>query len=249
MTLGGAGGEPAVSIERRALVVDDEVALADLVSKYLQSAGFVVASAYDGPTALACAQEFDPDLVILDLGLPGMDGMLVCQRLRTFSDCYVIMLTARTAEQEKLSGLRWGADDYLTKPFSPRELVARAQVMMRRPRRGGRGGGSQPVSPAVPLVFGTLVVDLDGREVRVGGMRVEVTPTEFAVLATLAARPAHAFSRRDLIDAVWGRNWVGDEHLVDVHIRNLRRRLGDDAGDPTFIRTVRGVGYRMGASS
>lgn len=229
---------------QRALVVDDETPLARLVGSYLENSGFQVAQAFDGTTALTLAQTFDPDIVILDLGLPGLDGTDVCRRLRTFSDCYVIMLTARTDERDKLLGLSIGADDYLTKPFSPRELVARVQVMLRRPRR--RTDDSHRASA---LAFGSLFVDLDGREVRVAGEVIEVTPTEFSVLATLAARPEHAFSRRDVIDAVWGANWVGDEHLVDVHIRNLRRRLGDDAADPTFIRTVRGVGYRMGAVS
>ena len=225
----------------RALVVDDEVPLAQLVSRYLENSGFAVVQAFDGTTALASAREFDPDLVILDLGLPGMDGTTVCRELRTFSDCYVIMLTARTDERDKLAGLSIGADDYLTKPFSPRELLARAQAMLRRPRRGTGAPGSMS-----PLVFGRLLIDLDRREIRLDGVPIEVTRTEFSLLAALAARPAHAFSRRDLIDAVWGPNYVSDEHLVDVHVRNLRRRLGEDAADPKFIRTVRGVGYGMG---
>jgi DNA-binding response OmpR family regulator len=225
----------------RALVVDDEVPLADLVSRYLENAGFEVAQAFDGRSALASARDFDPDITILDLGLPGLDGTAVCRQLRTFSDCYVIMLTARTDERDKLIGLSIGADDYLTKPFSPRELVARAQVMLRRPRRE-----IAPSAGPSTLLFGDLQIDLDGRELRLRGAPLEVTPTEFSLLATLAARPGHAFSRRELIEVVWGPNWVGDEHLVDVHVRNLRRRLGDDATDPQYIRTVRGVGYRMG---
>jgi DNA-binding response OmpR family regulator len=222
------------------LVVDDEVALARLVSSYLVHGGFDVTQAFDGPSALDTARRIDPDLVVLDLGLPGLDGRQVCRELRYFTDCYVIMLTARTEERDKLEGLSIGADDYLTKPFSPRELVARAQAMLRRPRtRQAHVIGRR-------LTFGAMVLDLDGREVRVAGEPVEVTPTEFALLAVLGARPAQALSRRDLIEAVWGANWVGDEHLVDVHVRNLRRRLGDDASEPKFIRTVRGVGYRMG---
>jgi DNA-binding response OmpR family regulator len=225
-------------------VVDDEVPLAHLVSDYLKNAGFEVAQAFDGPSALTSAREFDPDIVILDLGLPGLDGTAVCRQLRTFSDCYVIMLTARTDERDKLAGLSLGADDYLTKPFSPRELVARAQVMLRRPRRAITEAG-----PSSPLVFGELLVDLDGHQLRLRGASIEVTRTEFALLAALAARPTHAFTRRDLIDVVWGTNWMGDEHLVDVHIRNLRRKLDDDAGDPKFIRTIRGVGYGIGDPS
>ena len=236
--------QSGTAVNRRALVVDDEVPLAHLVSNYLENAGFEVAQAFDGPSALASAHRLDPDLVILDLGLPGMDGITVCRELRRFSDCYVIMLTARIDERDKLAGLSIGADDYLTKPFSPRELVARAQVMLRRPRARKPEADRTP-----PLAFGALLVDLDGREVRMAGVPVEVTPTEFSLLAALAARPTHAFTRRDLIEAVWGANWVGDEHLVDVHIRNLRRRLGDDAADPRFIHTVRGVGYRIGETS
>jgi DNA-binding response OmpR family regulator len=151
---------------RRALVVDDEVPLAHLVSSYLENAGFEVAQAFDGPSAVGCARSFDPDIVILDLGLPGRGGIAVCRELRAFSDCYVIMLTARTTEADKLAGLAIGADDYITKPFSPRELVARAEVMLRRPRRE-----VPPASALEPLAFGDLLIDLDGRELRLRGAR------------------------------------------------------------------------------
>jgi DNA-binding response OmpR family regulator len=180
--------------------------------------------------------------VVLDLGLPGLDGIEVCRQLRTFTDCYVIMLTARTDEVDKLIGLSVGADDYLTKPFSPRELVARVQVMLRRPRVPAPTCGAA----GDLLRFGPLVLDVAGREVHLDGDPVDLTRTEFDLLATLASRPKVVFTRRQLIDAVWGATWVGDEHLVDVHIGHLRRKLGDDAAEARFVRTVRGVGYRMG---
>jgi DNA-binding response OmpR family regulator len=224
----------------RALVVDDEVALARLVAGYLARGGFDVEVAFDGSKAVTTARGFEPDLVVLDVILPGLDGIEVCRELRAFSDCYVIMLTARVDEREKLAGLATGADDYLTKPFSPRELLARSRAMLRRPRVSARGGRTRSA-----LTFGALSLDLDGREIRVDGARIDVTPLEFEMLTALARNPTRAQTRRDLIEAVWGRNWVGDEHLVDVHIRNLRRKLGDDAADPRFIRTIRGFGYRM----
>jgi DNA-binding response OmpR family regulator len=228
----------------RALVVDDEVPLADVLSAYLRQAGFDVAQAYDGTTAVTETRRHDPDLVVLDLGLPLLDGVDVCRQVREFSDCYVIMLTARAEEEDTLEGLSAGADDYITKPVRPRELVARAQAMLRRPR-SRRSPESEPPPPL--LRIGSLTLDVPAREVRLDDQRVDVTPTEFALLTVLARQPERAFTRRELIDAVWGANWVGDEHLVDVHIRNLRRRLDEDVQAPRFIRTVRGVGYRSGA--
>lgn len=227
---------------RRVLVVDDEQPLARLVGTYLERDGFEVALAFDGPSAVGLAREVDPDVVILDVGLPGLDGLEVCRSLRTFSDCYVVMLTARSDEVDKLVGLSVGADDYMTKPFSARELLARVHVLLRRPRV--RGVGADPGRP--PIRFGPLTLDLQAREVLLDGEVVDLTRTEFDLLAALAARPRMAFSRRQLIDAVWGQGWVGDEHLVDVHVGHLRRKLGDDAAAARFVRTVRGVGYRMG---
>ena len=226
----------------RVLVVDDEEPLARLVAEYLTRAGFDVGLAPDGLTAVQLARATEPDVVVLDLGLPGLDGIEVCRQLRTFTDCYVIMLTARTDEVDKLIGLSVGADDYLTKPFSPRELVARVQVMLRRPRVPALADGAA----GDLLRFGPLVLDVAGREVHLDGDPVDLTRTEFDLLATLASRPKVVFTRRQLIDAVWGATWVGDEHLVDVHIGHLRRKLGDDAAEARFVRTVRGVGYRMG---
>ena len=227
----------------RALVVDDERALAELVGSYLARERFDVHLAHDGDEAVRIAREFDPDVVVLDLGLPGMDGVEVCRILRTFSDCYVVMLTARAEEVDTLIGLSVGADDYLTKPFSPRELVARITAMLRRPRRSAAEGVAEP------LTFGPLSIDVLGREVRVDGDAVALTRTEFDLLAALAARPRAVFSRRALIDEVWGDNWVGDVHLVDVHVLHLRQKLGDTVAAQRFVRTVRGVGYRMGDGS
>jgi DNA-binding response OmpR family regulator len=229
----------------RVLVVDDEQSLAKVVASYLERDGHEVTCVFDGPAAVHAARMQLPDVVVLDLGLPELDGIEVCRQLRTFTDCYVVMLTARADEVDKLVGLGVGADDYLTKPFSPRELVARVRAMLRRPRAGAAHSSSAPEEP--PRVFGPLQVDVSAREVTVAGTPVDVTRTEFDLLAALSARPRMAFSRRQLVAAVWGESWVGDEHLVDVHIGHLRRKLGDDPTAPRFIRTVRGVGYRMGA--
>jgi DNA-binding response OmpR family regulator len=227
----------------RVLVVDDEQDLARLLGTYLDRDGFDVTLAFDGDQAVELARQVDPEVVVLDLGLPGIDGIEVCRVLRTFSDCYVVMLTARSEEVDKLIGLSVGADDYMTKPFSPRELIARIRAMLRRPRRT-TGSARDSEEPA--RVFGDLRIDVAAREVFVGGEPVQLTRTEFDVLAALSARPKLAFSRRQLIETVWGDTWVGDEHLVDVHIGHLRRKLGDDPAAPRFVRTVRGVGYRMG---
>ncbi|OZB88529.1 MAG: DNA-binding response regulator [Microbacterium sp. 14-71-5] len=231
---------------RRALVVDDERALAEVVAGYLRREGYEVRLAYDGPDALEAARELDPDVVVLDLGLPGLDGVEVCRQLRTFSDCYVVMLTARTDEVDTVIGLSVGADDYVTKPFRPRELVARIAAMQRRPRRSFATAGRSEDGSVPPLVIGPLRLDLAGREVELDGEPVPLTRTEFDVLAALARRPAAVLTRRQLIEAVWGDGWVGDEHLVDVHVLHLRQKLGDTVDAQRFVRTVRGVGYRMG---
>lgn len=225
-------------------MVDDEQALARLVAGYLARAGMDAEICHNGTDAVAAAKASDPDLLILDLGLPGIDGVEVCRRVRTFSDCYILMLTAREDEIDKLVGLSVGADDYVTKPFSPRELIARVQAMLRRPRASVSSTSTQSEAP--PRVFGDLVIDIAGREVRLGGRQVDLTPTEFDVLAVLSARPRLAFSRTQLIEHVWGGTWRGDDRLVDVHVGHLRRKLGDDPGAPRYVRTVRGVGYRMG---
>jgi DNA-binding response OmpR family regulator len=236
MAVDGAG-TGATGARFRALVVDDEPPLVQVVSGYLTREGFHVDTACDGETAVALARDHGPDVVVLDLMLPGIDGVEVCRRIRAFSDAYIIMLTARSDEMDKLVGLSVGADDYLTKPFSPRELVARVRAMLRRPRAPAAGGVRR---------FGALEIDPAGREVRVAGRPVELTRTEFDVLDALSAQPRVAFSRRQLLERVWGGDWYGDEHVIDVHIGNVRRKLDDDAGQPRYIRTVRGMGYRMG---
>lgn len=230
---------PAVRV--RVLVVDDELPMLRLLSGYLDRDGFEVETATDGLDAISRARDWDPAVIVLDLGLPGADGIEVCRAVRTFSDCYIVMLTARVEEIDKLVGLSVGADDYLTKPFSPRELVARVRAMLRRPRQDVTAPEDAQV-----LDFGPLSIDVIGREVRRDGELVDLTRTEFDILAALAARPRMVFTRVRLIEAVWGADWIADEHLVDVHIGHVRRKIGDDPLAPVFIRTVRGVGYRMG---
>ncbi|MDQ2756683.1 MAG: response regulator transcription factor [Actinomycetota bacterium] len=213
------------------------------MAAYLSRAGYEASVVHTGPAGVAAVREQDPDVVILDLGLPGLDGIEVCRQIRTFSDCYVIVVTARKDEIDTLIGLSVGADDYVTKPLRMREMVARVQTVLRRPRVGAaaRGTGQEPV-----WVFGDLRVDSAGRQVHLRDAPVPLTPTERDLLITLAGRPTMAFSRRQLIDEIWGGGWVGDEHLVDVHIAHLRRKLGDDPDTARYVTTVRGVGYRMG---
>lgn len=250
-----AAPEPAAPGGRRAVVVDDEVALARLVAGYLERDGFRTTVCHDGARAVGLVREVDPDVVVLDLGLPGLDGVEVCRQLRTFTDCYVVMLTARAEEVDTLIGLSVGADDYLTKPFSPRELMARVGALMRRPRRTAglpapAGTASATAHPGgTVLAVGALRIDVDAREVHVDGEPVALTRTEFDVLTALAARPGRVVTRRALIDTVWGPGWVGDEHLVDVHVLHVRQKLGDTAEAQRYVRTVRGVGYRIGTGA
>lgn len=228
----------------RILVVEDEESLSRLIASYLSRDGYAVETVRDGLEAIAYARAFPPDVVVLDLGLPGTDGIEVCRTLRTFSDCYVIILTARVEEVDRLIGLSVGADDYLTKPFSPRELVARVGVMLRRPRRFA--SSAVAADPHEVLTIGELSLDLGAREVRVADEVVPLTRTEFDVLATLARQQRRAFSRDQLTKQVWGPDWFGDPHLVDVHVGHVRRKLGDDSSNPIYVQTVRGYGYRIG---
>ena len=220
------------------LVVDDEQPLAELVGSYLEREGFEVTLAADGEQAVTLARELDPAVIVLDLMLPVLDGVEACRRIRQFSDAYIVMLTARAEESDKLVGLSTGADDYVTKPFSPAELVARVRAMLRRPRASA--------APPAPRRFGELEIDPAAREVRVAGEPVELTKLEFDLLDALSAEPRVAFSRGQLLERVWGQGWFGDDHVVDVHLANLRRKLGDDASAQRYVRTVRGVGYRIG---
>ena len=225
----------------RILVVDDEPKIRRIVSSYLIEEGFEVAEAHDGETALELSNA-DLDLVILDIGLPGIDGIEVLRELRTRSDVPVIVVTARAEETDRLIGLSVGADDYVTKPFSPRELVLRVKAILRRSARVMHS--SEGVNR-----FNGLIIDPGSRVVEVDGDVRELTALEFDLLAALAESPGLVLSRRQLIDDVWGWDFVGDERVVDVHIRNLRGKLGDDASESRFIATVRGVGYKFVASA
>lgn len=231
--------ETSAAASGRVLVVEDERDLAALVATYLERAGFAVDLVPTGTEAVERVRELEPDVVLLDLGLPGLDGIEVCRRIRTFSDAYVLMVTARTDEVDTLVGLSVGADDYIAKPFRPRELVARVQAVLRRPRTAP----DVPASGAQRL--GDLELDVPGRRVTVAGRPVELTRTEFDILALLASEPRVAFSRRRIIESVWDSAWVGAEHVVDVHVAAIRAKTGDDPARPRYIETVRGVGYRM----
>lgn len=224
---------------QRVLVVDDEAKIRGIVRRYLEVEGFTVAEAADGRSALRAAKELHPDLVILDVMMPGLDGIEVLRSLRTESDVYVILLTARAEEVDKLIGLSVGADDYITKPFSPRELVARVKTVLRRTRetRANERGDA--------LAFDGLSIDLAGREVRRHDGLVELTTLEFDLLAALARAPGRVLTRRQLLEQVWGWDFYGDERVVDVHIRAVRKALGDNADAPELIGTVRGVGYKF----
>jgi len=217
----------------RVLVVDDEPPIVHLARSYLEREGWTVLAASDGGEALEIARREQPDVVILDLMLPGLDGVEVCRELRTFSNAFVVMLTARSEEIDKLVGLAVGADDYMTKPFSPRELVARIKAILRRARV------STPAAPG-------LDVDVSRRIARVDGLPVDLTRTEFEILAALVRDPGAVVDRAALLASVWGPGY-NDDHLVDVHVANLRRKLGDNPEHPRFVETVRGVGYRLAA--
>ena len=234
----GTGGHRPAGL--RALVVDDEPPLVKVVANYLERDGFEVATAGDGEQAVALARKLEPDVIVLDLMLPGIDGIEACRQIRTFSDAYILMLTARVEEIDRIVGLSTGADDYVVKPFSPGELMARVRAMLRRPR------SSRAEPTTSERRFGHLEVDREAREVSVAGRRVELTKLEFDLLDVLSGEPRVAFSRERLLERVWGSSWFGDDHVVDVHIANLRTKLGDDPRNPRYVRTIRGVGYRMG---
>ena len=225
------------------LVVDDEEQIRRALTSILRSRGYVLELAATAQDALLKAIDDPPDLVVLDLMLPDRSGIEVCRELRTWMTAPILILSVRSNEADKIQALDEGADDYLTKPFSVRELIARVHTVLRRPRTA-TGSGAPAEAPS--RVFGDLRLDTAGREVYVAGDPIELTPTEFDILVILASRPKVAFSRQQILDQVWGESWVGDDHVVDVHVANLRRKLGDDPAAPHYVRTVRGVGYRMG---
>ncbi len=220
-----------------ALVVDDSPDILNLVSSALQRDGFVVSQASSGDDAIALARRDSPDLIVLDVMMPGTDGIETCRLLREFTDAYIVMLTARADEVDKLVGLSIGADDYMVKPFSPRELVARAHAMLRRPRRTGPESSLR--------IFSGMNIDTGTREVWVDNALVAITRTEYEILDSLASDPRSVITRTALVQRIWGQDWFGDDHVLDVHMSSLRRKIGDASGTPRFITTVRGVGYRF----
>ena len=223
---------------RRILVADDEEDIRVMLTSYLRAEGFDVSVAADGPAALARLQADSPDLVILDVGMPGLDGFEVLRRIRTESAVPVIMLTARSEEIDRVVGLTVGADDYVGKPFSPRELSARIGAVLRRTQ-------PQPEEADEVLRFEGLEIDLSRREVLRDGVEVSLTALEFDLLAALASAPRRVFTRDQLLQRVWGWDHFGVDRVVDVHVGNLRKALADDASAPRFIGTVRGVGYKF----
>jgi DNA-binding response OmpR family regulator len=223
--------------ELRALVVEDGATNRMLVAALLTQQGFAVETAECGETGVSAARRRDPDLIVLDVGLPGIDGFEVCREIRGFSDAYVLMLTAQDSELDKVTGFASGADDYITKPFSTPELLARVGAVLRRPRRAAS-------APDVRR-FGALAVYPAAREATLDGEPLDLTRIEFDLLDTLSAQPRVAFSRAQLLETVWGASWFGDDHLVEAHVSNLRRKLRDEPRSPRYITTVRGVGYRF----
>jgi DNA-binding response OmpR family regulator len=234
--------------DRGAVVIEDDPDVRALLVELLQQSGFTVTDCSGGAEGLRAVRDGDPDLVTLDLNLPDLDGIEVCRRLRETSEAYVIMLTARPDEIDRLVGLETGADDYLTKPFSPRELRARVAAMMRRPRRRAVPQAAEPAQADTGEIMrlGELEVDLEGRLAHLKGTELPLTRIEFDLLATLLGGPRRVWPRETLLRTVWGTEWAGDGHLVEVHMGNLRRKLGDDPRNGRYIRTVRGVGYRLG---
>ena len=234
------------------LVVDDEPKIVQLARDYLEHAGFGVVTAPDGRAALDAVERSRPDLVVLDLGLPHVDGLEVTRRLRREGDIPIVMLTARDDELDKLLGLELGADDYLTKPFSPRELVARVRAVLRRTdavsgaSAGPRSGGdASTTGDLAPIRAGDVTIDLERMRVDAGGRAVDLTATEFQILVALARRPGRILTRSQLLDAVHGVAFESYERAIDTHVKNLRRKLEPDPRLPRYVLTVHGVGYRF----
>jgi two-component system alkaline phosphatase synthesis response regulator PhoP len=226
-------------MDGRILIVDDEPHIVRVLRGYFEQAGFAVLGAYDGAEALRVARQERPDLIVLDIMLPRVDGWEVCRTLRRESDVPIIMLTARVEETDTLIGLELGADDYIPKPFSPREVVARARAVLRRVRTPS--GAAEPET----LDVGDLHLDVPRRTLRVGGREVELTPSEFEILRTLLGAPGRVFTRGQLLEASQGEAYEGYERTIDTHIKNLRHKIGDLPRRPEYIQTVHGVGYKM----
>jgi two-component system, OmpR family, alkaline phosphatase synthesis response regulator PhoP len=224
-------------MSKSVLVIDDEPKISELCRDYLRAAGYSVLTAADGPQGLALARRERPDLVVLDLMLPGMDGLDVCRELRRESSVPIIMLTARVDESDRLVGLELGADDYLGKPFSPRELVARVRTVLRR--------ASGPTTPADVIRAGQLSLDRTRFKVNLPDREITLTPTEFEILAVMAAQPGRVFSRAQLLTAAHGIAFESYERAIDSHIRNLRRKLQAGSNEPEYIQTVHGIGYKF----
>ena len=225
-------------MSRKILVVDDDRKTVDLLRLYLEKDGYHVLVAHDGRQALDITRQRRPDLIVLDLMLPNVDGLDVCRILRAESDTPIIMLTARTTEDDKLLGLDLGADDYITKPFSPREVVARVRVVLRRV------GAEREQEPST-ILFRQLAVDFVGHAARLRGEPLRLTPKEFKLLETLIKQPGRAWSRLDLLEQVFGFDYEGLERTVDVHVMNLRRKIEHDPAQPEYIQTVYGIGYKF----
>jgi DNA-binding response OmpR family regulator len=227
-------------MNERILIIDEPWAH-EVVRAYLERDGFIVYGASDGHEGLDLAMTKRPDLVVLDLMLPDLSGEEICRQLRERSDVAILMLTAKSGEEERIAGLGLGADDYLTKPFSPRELVARVKAVLRR-----TGGGEMPLVEQLRFDGGRLEIDSVRHEVRVAGEPVDVTPSEYKLLLALAQYPGRAYSRFELINRVQGHDFEGYERTIDAHVKNLRRKIEPDPGKPHYVETVHGVGYRLG---
>jgi len=219
------------------LVVEDEIEIARVVRDYLRNAGFEVIVVGDGGSAVASVRSSKPDLLVLDLGLPGRDGLDVAREIRRWSDTPIVMLTARGDETDRIVGLEIGADDYVVKPFSPKELVARVRAVLRRTRTAARGDEV--------VRAGDVEIDTAKMRVSVGGTQVDLTPTEFQLLATLAREPGRVFTRSQLLDAVHGVAIESYERAIDAHVKNIRRKIEPEPGSPRYVVTVHGVGYRF----
>ena len=225
----------------KVLVVDDEAEIRVALCALLEASSYTVVLAGDGREGLRLLHEERPDIVVLDVTMPVLDGWQTLERIRDISDVPVLMLTAHGRELEKVRGLMGGADDYLTKPFGNQELLARISALLRRPVM-------RSIEPQEVRVFGELEIDVTRRQVTRAGKIVPLTRLEFALLDVLSRSPRQVFSRGQLVEQVWGPGWFGDDHVVDVHVSNLRRKLGDDPREPRWIETVRGVGFRMASA-